>query len=92
MSAYKKNAVVQAGGKLSLSELPFQAGQNVEVTLTVAGERASQVEKLKEVLRQTQQLPQAKAISEQEIADEIAAYRIGRSRLSSTPTFSFQRL
>lgn len=78
MSAYKKTAVVQAGGKLTLSELPFQAGQNVEVTLTVAGERASQLEKLKEVLRQTQQLPQAKTISEQQIAEEIAAYRAGR--------------
>ena len=78
MIAYKKNAVVQAGGKLTLSELPFQTGQQVEVILTVAGERASQVEKLKEVLCQTQQLPQAKAISEQQIAEEIAAYRAGR--------------
>ncbi|MEO7297497.1 MAG: hypothetical protein ABI042_02845 [Verrucomicrobiota bacterium] len=78
MIAYKKNAVVQAGGKLTLSELPFQTTQQVEVILTVAGERASQVEKLKEVLRQTQQLPQAKTISEQEIAEEITAYRAGR--------------
>ncbi len=78
MIAYKKNAVVQAGGKLTLSELPFQTGQQVEVILTVAGERASQVEKLKDVLRQTQQFPQAKTISEQEIAEEIAAYSAGR--------------
>ena len=78
MIAYKKNAVVEADGKLTLSELPFQPGQQVEVRLSIVGERSSQVEKLKEVFREIQQLPQAKAISEQEIADEIAAYRAGR--------------
>ena len=67
-----------AGGKLTLSELPFQPGQQVEVRLSVVGEMTSQVEKLKEVFRETQQLPQVKAISEQEIAEEIAAYRAGR--------------
>ena len=78
MIAYKKNAVVQAGGKLTLSELPFQAGQQVEVRLSIVGERTSQVEKLKEIFVETQQRPQAKAVSEWEIVVEIAAYRAGR--------------
>lgn len=78
MIAYKRNAVVQPGGKLTLSELPFQPGQQVEVRLSLVGQQTSQVEQLKEVFRETQQLPQAKAVSEQDIAKEIAAYRAGR--------------
>lgn len=78
MIAYKKNAVIEADGKLTLSELPFQPGQQVEVRLSVVGETTSQLDNLKAAFRETQQIPQAKKISEQEIADEIAAYRAGR--------------
>jgi hypothetical protein len=62
-----------------LSDLPFQPGQRVEVVVIAEDEPpANRVRELRELFQTTQALPQAQAITEDDIAAEIAAYRAGR--------------
>ncbi len=79
MIAYRQYATVQKSKQIVLSDVPFQPGQQVEVVvLAEEGQSVNFVRELREVLQVTQELPQAQAISEDEIAAEIAAYRAGR--------------
>ncbi len=76
MIAYRQYATVQKSKQIVLSDVPFQPGQRVEVVvLAEEGQSVNLVRELREVLQMTQTLPQAKALSEDEIAAEIAAYR-----------------
>jgi hypothetical protein len=77
MIAYKKYVTITDPDRLVLSGLPFRAGQRVEVLLIAetTTDRAARVQELRELLQTTQELPAAQAISEAEIAAEIAAYR-----------------
>ncbi len=74
MMTYKTTLTIEDPSRLVLSNLPFPAGQRVEVIVT-ADERSAPVQQLKELLRTTQALPQAQSISEEEIRAEIEAYR-----------------
>jgi hypothetical protein len=79
MIAYRKYATVQNSKQILLSDLPFQPGQRVEVVVIAEGEPLSdRVRELRELFDTTQALPQAQAITEDDIAAEIAAYRAGR--------------
>ena len=79
MIAYRQYATVQASRQIVLSNVPFQPGQRVEVVLIAEEERpAARIQELRALFKATQALPQARAISEDEIAAEIAAYRAGR--------------
>jgi hypothetical protein len=79
MIAYRKYATVQKSKQIVLSDLPFQPGQRVEVVVIAEGEPLSdRVQELRELFETTQALPQAQAITEDDIAAEIAAYRAGR--------------
>ncbi|HSB09997.1 MAG TPA: hypothetical protein VLM38_10980 [Blastocatellia bacterium] len=80
MTAYKKYVTIDDPKSLVLTDLPFKQGQTVEVVVTAQdnGESEERVSVLKALLKETQALPQAKAISEDEIAAEIEAYRAGR--------------
>jgi hypothetical protein len=79
MLAYRQFALVQPSKQIILSDLPFQPGQRVEVVVIAEDEPpARRVQELRELFQATQALPQAQAISEEEIAAEIAAYRAGR--------------
>lgn len=78
MIAYRQYATVQKSKQIVLSNVPFQPGQRVEIVMLAEEERpANLVRELREVLQTTQALPQAQAVSEDEIAAEIAAYRAG---------------
>jgi predicted amidohydrolase len=78
MIAYRQYATVQKSKQIVLSDLPFQPGQRVEIVVIAEEDRpVNLVRELREVLQATQALPQAQAISEDEIAAEIAAYRAG---------------
>ncbi len=78
MIAYRQSATVQKSKQIILSDVPFQPGQQVEVVvLAEEGQSGNLVRELREVLQVTQELPQAQAVSEDEIAAEIAAYRAG---------------
>lgn len=79
MIAYREYITVQESKQIVLSNVPFQPGQRVEVVLIAEEERpAARVQELRALFKATQALPQAQAITEEEIAAEIAAYRAGR--------------
>ncbi|MEK6284819.1 MAG: hypothetical protein AABO57_03690 [Acidobacteriota bacterium] len=80
MTAYKKYVTIKDPKSLVLTDLPFKQGQVVEVVVIAQdnGELEERVRGLQALLKETQALPQAKAISEDEIAAEIEAYRAGR--------------
>jgi len=75
MIAYKTYITIENPKRVVLSNLPFRPGQRVEVVVIADDERAARVAGLKVLFSDTQSLPQARAISEDEIAAEIAAYR-----------------
>ena len=79
MLAYRQFTTVQESKQIVLSNVPFQPGQRVEVVLIAAEEQpAARVKELRALFQATQALPQAQAITEDDIAAEIAAYRAGR--------------
>ncbi len=79
MKAYKRYITIEDPKRVVLSDLPFQAGQRVEVVLIAEEDQpAKDLTALQALLKETQALPQAHAMSEEEIAAEIAAYRAGR--------------
>ena len=79
MIAVRKYAVVSSSKGVVLSDLPFQPGQRVEVVVIAEEEKTTaRLKELRELFQTTQALPQARAISEEEIAAEIAAYRASR--------------
>jgi hypothetical protein len=76
MMAYRRYVTIQDPKQLVLSGLPFRPGQRVEVVMIAEEEQpAARVQELRALFKTTQALPQARAISEDEIVAEIAAYR-----------------
>jgi hypothetical protein len=79
MRAYKKYVTIDDPKKLVLSNLPFQPGQRVEVVMIAEDEeREKRIQELRALLKRTQALPKAKAMTDDMIAEEVAAYRAGR--------------
>jgi predicted DNA-binding antitoxin AbrB/MazE fold protein len=78
MLAYKRYVTVKDPENLVLKKLPFRAGQRVEIVMISEEEKKATVRELKRLFKKTQKLPRAKTISEDEIAEEIKAYRAGR--------------
>ncbi|MBM4140464.1 MAG: hypothetical protein FJ242_03070 [Nitrospira sp.] len=78
MLAYKRYVTVKDPESLVLKKLPFRAGQRVEIVMISEEEKKATVRDLKRLFKKTQKLPRAKAISDEEIAEEIKAYRAGR--------------
>lgn len=79
MTTYKKILTIEDPQQLILSDLPFQPGQKVRVIiLTESLEQSEQGEKLRSLLKDTQALPSSQAITEEEITEEIDAYRQGK--------------
>lgn len=76
MKAYKTFAIVQKPKRIVLENVPFEPGERVEVVL-LAAEQAETEEQsqMKALFRETQDLPQSRTITEEEIAAEIDAYR-----------------
>ena len=79
MIAYKKVVTVKDPDRMVLSGLPFRAGQRVEIVM-IAEEPSKPVpaKALRKTLRATQRLPASRAVSAKQIAEEVAAYRVGR--------------
>ena len=80
MTAYRKYVKIKDPKNLVLTDLPFKRGQVVEVVVLAQDnvESEDRVGALKALLKETQALPQSRAISEDEIAADIEAYRAGR--------------
>ncbi len=76
MLAFKKHIVIEDPKHTVLSDLPFRSGQRVEIfIISEDDEIAGRIKTFKKLLKTTHALPQAKAITEKEIAKEIALYR-----------------
>jgi len=79
MLAYKQYVTISDPAKMELTNLPFRKGQRVEVVMIAEDDdREARIDELRALFRKSQALPQAKAISEDTIAEEIEEYRAGR--------------
>lgn len=74
MLAHKQYVTIKNPKSLVLKDLPFKTGQRVEIVM-IADDTDAGLTDLQTLLKDTQALPPARAISEEEIAAEIAAYR-----------------
>jgi hypothetical protein len=79
MTTYRKYITIEDPNQITLSDLPFRAGEMVEVVLKtpekIDGDR---LKKLQALFKATQSLPQIQAITEEEIIAEINAYQSGQ--------------
>jgi len=78
MQAYRKKIKIKDPKRLILSDLPFRSGQVVEVSVVAQDDdREAAVQEFTALFRETQSLPQAKALSDEEILAELVAHRAG---------------
>ncbi|MBO3463726.1 hypothetical protein G7B40_016010 [Aetokthonos hydrillicola Thurmond2011] len=78
MNHYKKYITIEDPNHVVLSDLPFHAGQRVEVIiLPENNDKAMLAQKLRELLKETQALHAENPLTEEEIAAEIENYRKG---------------
>jgi len=79
MKAYRTYLIVKDPKRVVLSNLPFHAGQKIEIVVLAKDENTTaRVQELKDLFNATRSLPQAQAISEDDIMREVAAYRSGQ--------------
>ena len=79
MKAYRTYLTIKDPDQVILSKLPFRSGQRVEVVVLARDEEhAARVQELKNLFAATQSLPEAQALSEDEILREVEAYRDGQ--------------
>ena len=80
MKAYRTYLTITDPKQIVLSNMPFRVGEKVEIVVLAAEEnnRAERVRQLQELLRETQSLPQAQTLSEDDILREVEAYRSGK--------------
>ena len=59
--------------------MPFRVGEKVEIVVLAAEDsnRAERIRQLQELFKETQSLPQAQTLSEDDILREVEAYRSG---------------
>ena len=78
MNAYKKYVTIEDPKRVVLSDLPFQAGQRVEIIILAEdNQRSALVQQLQALFKETQTLHADNPMTEEEIAAEIGAYRRG---------------
>lgn len=76
MNTYRKRLVIQDPKQVVLVDVPFQPGQEVEITLRATDQESKNLkEELRTLFQKTQQLPQVQTLTEDDIAAEIEAYR-----------------
>ncbi len=72
MQAYRTYKTLTAAHQLILTDLPFQAGESVEILILVKDPEPSPLKKLFQI---TQALPQIQVLTDDDIETEIATYR-----------------
>jgi hypothetical protein len=76
MRAYRKYLTIKNPKEVTLSDLPFAAGDCVEVVMIATGPSpAAQLETLHTLFKTTQALPQARTLTEADLVAEVAAVR-----------------
>ena len=78
MKEFRTSLTINDPKQLVLSDLPFSEGQQVEIVIVAKDGLDARVRQLKDLLKATQSLPQAQAITEEDIVREVEAYRNGR--------------
>jgi hypothetical protein len=83
--AIRRKVVVQEDGRVEITAPELTAGETAEVILlvekhmAVGAPEAAALQKLRALFDATQALPQVQAITEDDIAAEIASYRSGQA-------------
>lgn len=79
MKAYRTYLTIIDPKRIVLSNMPFRAGEKVEIVVLAAEDnnRAERVRQLQDLFKETQSLPQAQTLSEDDILREVEAYRSG---------------
>ena len=76
MRAYRKYLTIDDPKQVTLSDLPFAPGECVEVVMIATeSSPAVHLESLHTLLKTTQALPQARTLTDADIAAEVAAIR-----------------
>lgn len=78
MKEFRTSLTIKDPKQVVLSNLPFSEGQEVEVVIVAKDGLDARVRQLKDLLKATQSLPQAQAITEEDIIREVEAYRNSR--------------
>jgi len=80
MKAYRTYLTITDQKQIVLSNMPFRVGEKVEIVVLAAEDnnRAERVSQLQELFKETQSLPQAQTLSEDDISREVEAYRSGK--------------
>jgi hypothetical protein len=78
MKAYRTYVVVEDPKRVVLTNVPFNAGQRVEVLMVQEESSERLTEELRTLMKETQALPQVRVLSEAEIREEIEAFRASR--------------
>ncbi len=78
METYKTYITIENPERVVLSNLPFQAGQRVEIIILPEYNRVAINQKLKALFKKTQSLPEVSEITDADIESEISAYRQGQ--------------
>jgi hypothetical protein len=83
ITAYRKKVKVKPGGQIEVRSPDFEPGTIAEVIVLIEKgpaetARLKTVNELSALFKTTQALPQAQAISDDEILAEINAYRAGK--------------
>jgi len=84
LETFRISTTVSKDGRLSIKGLPFRPGAKVEVTVSAeaqksAKQRQALAGELKSLFKEIRSLPQARTITEADIAAEIAAYRASKA-------------
>ena len=76
MVAYERYITIENPDEIVISGLPLRAGQRIRVTIVVDETGSTgRDDQLRTLLKETQAFPQARAVTEAEIAAQIAAAR-----------------
>jgi len=76
MNAYQTYLTIDNSQQVVLSNLPFAVGTKVEIKIQVVDEkRLAAANQLQSLFKEIQSLPYSQEITEEEISEEIDAYR-----------------
>ncbi len=84
METFRVHTTVLKDGKLFIKGLPFRPGAKVEVFVREESQEGTVVKRktlageMQALFKEIQSLPQARTITEEDIAAEIAAYRASK--------------
>jgi hypothetical protein len=83
ITALRQKVIVKPGGQIEIRSPELEPGAIADVIVlienkTTQAERSTRVSELADLFKTTQALPKALEITEEEIADEIAAYRASK--------------